>query len=259
LNTQSRAIFELIGQRYFFAPLDNPLKILDVGCGSGVVTLELGRLYPSASIIGIDQAPIVGSRSEKLPNVQFIQEVFHDLVADGTLKPQDFDFVFSRMLVMSLVDWRIYVSAASSLLKPGGWLELQDLSWRLRNKDGEAIDTRYEYLIAIQETCVEKGLDPFAGERLAPYMEKSGLVGVSYRKFPWLWSDWDLWPQGHSLAMHQRSEAHIAVQQGMLDVLLAGRYDSDRLTQFKSELRQSAVNAEPGVHYSYGVSFGQKV
>jgi len=95
LNTQSRAIFELIGQRYFFAPLINPLKILDIGCGSGVVTLELGRRFPSATIIGVDQAPIAGIHSRDLPNVQFIQGVFHDLVADGTLKPQDFDFVFS--------------------------------------------------------------------------------------------------------------------------------------------------------------------
>jgi len=239
--------------------LDNPLKILDIGCGSGIVTLELGRLFPAASIIGIDQAPIVGSRSKKSPNVQFIQGVFHDLVAHGTLKPQDFDFVFSRMLVMSVVDWQLYVSTASSLLKPGGWLELQELSWRLRDREEEAIDTRYDYLIAIQETCVEKGLDPFAGEHLTQYMEQARLVGVEYRKFPWLWSDWDEWPQGYLLAMHQRSEAHIAVQQSMLDVLLAEKYDSNQLSRFKKELRQSAGEAEMGVHYTYGVSFGQKV
>jgi len=239
--------------------LDNPLKILDIGCGSGIVTLELGRLFPSASIIGIDQAPIIPAQFRESPNVQFIQGVFHDLVANGNLKPQDFDFIFSRMLVMSVVDWQAYVKTTSSLLKSGGWLELQELSWRLRDKDEEAIDTRYEYLTAIQETCIEKGLDPFAGEHLSHYMEKAGLIGVSHRKFPWLWSEWDEWPQGHLLAMHQQSEAHIAVQQGMLDVLLAGRYDSDQLGRFKRELQQSAVEAEMGVHYSYGVSFGQKV
>jgi len=163
------------------------------------------------------------------------------------------------MLVMSVVDWDFYVNTASSLLKPGGWLELQELSWRLRDTDENAIDTQYEYLVAIQETCIEKGLDPFVGEHLTQYMENAGLVDVSYRKFPWLWSDWDEWPQGHLLAIHQRSEAHIAVQQGMLDVLLPGRYDSEQLAGFKRELRQSAVDAQMGMHYSYGVSFGQKV
>jgi ubiquinone/menaquinone biosynthesis C-methylase UbiE len=100
---------------------------LDVGCGSGIATLELAKCFPSAQVVGVDLAPVVELESLP-PNVSFIQGAFTDLVETGVLQKNDFDYVFQRMLVMSVVDWQKHTNAAVRLLKPGGSLEMQDLS-----------------------------------------------------------------------------------------------------------------------------------
>lgn len=42
----------------FFAPVENPQRILDVGTGTGIWALDVGDQYPSAQVVGIDLSPI---------------------------------------------------------------------------------------------------------------------------------------------------------------------------------------------------------
>ena len=70
---------ELMHGNIVHAPIENPKLILDVCCGTGIATRELGRLYPSATVIGIDTSRV--PTSEATPaNVTFIQGAFHQLI-----------------------------------------------------------------------------------------------------------------------------------------------------------------------------------
>lgn len=60
------------------APIEHPKLILDVCCGTGIVTRELGRRFPSARVIGIDTSKIPSD--DKPDNVSFIEGSLHDLV-----------------------------------------------------------------------------------------------------------------------------------------------------------------------------------
>ena len=66
------------------APIEHPKLILDVCCGTGIVTRELGRRFPEARVVGIDTSRIVSSRDTP-DNVRFIEGSLHDLVGGHEL------------------------------------------------------------------------------------------------------------------------------------------------------------------------------
>ena len=260
LETQHRAITSLIGNKTFHAPVASPSKILDIGCGSGIATLELAKGFPSAQVVGVDIAPVVGLSS--LPsNVSFMQGTFRDLVKDGKLQENDFDYVFQRMLVMGVVDWTKHISTAVRLLKPGGWLELQDLSWHVYDRNEQLIDHRYSHVRAIQNASLAKGLHPFCGQHLAKYLRDAGLRQVSSQEFPFAWTYWSGRPETELVAAHQQSVRHKEVRHTLLEKLLGstGTFSQDEIEEFKQDDVVSYDQAEEGVHFVYGVAYGQKM
>jgi len=51
----------------------SPKRILDIGCGTGALTVELGRRFPQAEVVGLDIAPgmIAVARQREGENVRF--------------------------------------------------------------------------------------------------------------------------------------------------------------------------------------------
>ena len=39
-------------------PLDKPLEILDIGCGTGIWAMDIADEYPTCQVIGTDLSPI---------------------------------------------------------------------------------------------------------------------------------------------------------------------------------------------------------
>ncbi len=44
----------VMSNKLFFAPLDKPERILDIGTGTGIWAIEMGDEFPDASVIGTD-------------------------------------------------------------------------------------------------------------------------------------------------------------------------------------------------------------
>jgi len=110
--------------RVFHAPLEDPHRILDVGCGTGVVSCFFSQMFPSAEIYGVDLSPTPAARA-KPQNVSFIQGVMPRMVYSddtGTFAKASFNFVFSRLLVAGMVGWQEYIKTAAKLVKPGGYV-----------------------------------------------------------------------------------------------------------------------------------------
>ncbi|EON98447.1 putative sam domain protein [Phaeoacremonium minimum UCRPA7] len=47
----------LIGKKRYLAPILNPQRILDLGCGTGIWCIEMAEDFPAAEVIGTDVAP----------------------------------------------------------------------------------------------------------------------------------------------------------------------------------------------------------
>lgn len=112
-------------------------RILDVGCGCGQSTLEIGRLVGDAgAVTGLDiSATMLAHAASRVAqagigNVEFVNRD----AATGTL-PQGYDAVFSRFGVMFFADPVAAFSNLRAALRPGGrlgficWRRLDENPW----------------------------------------------------------------------------------------------------------------------------------
>lgn len=111
----------LLGGKLHLAPIaSDPQKILDLGTGSGIWSIDMAENHPSATVTGVD---IAATMPEWVPpNVQFEIE---DVEEDWLFAKDSFDFIFGRELLMAIRDWPRMIKQAYDHLKPGGYLELQ--------------------------------------------------------------------------------------------------------------------------------------
>jgi len=115
--------YMLLEKRRFLAPIDkNPQKILDLGCGTGIWSIDVADEYPSAEVVGVDIAPIQPKWTA--PNCSF---EIDDTEQDWTWKPETFDFIFARDLLFCIRNWPRMIQQCYDHLKPGGWIEFQSI------------------------------------------------------------------------------------------------------------------------------------
>jgi SAM-dependent methyltransferase len=125
LSHQAEAIWpqeERLFDRY---ALSGPLRILDLGCGTGEITRRLARRYPQARVVGVD---ILDS------NLALAQRVSADLAdridyqqGDAfalSFEPDGFDLVVCRHMSQAVPDFPQVLSEMTRVLRPGGWLHL---------------------------------------------------------------------------------------------------------------------------------------
>ncbi|KAI5841727.1 S-adenosyl-L-methionine-dependent methyltransferase [Tricharina praecox] len=89
----------------YVAPIgEKPQHILDCGTGTGIWALDMGELFPSAEVVGVDLSPI--QPDWVVPNVRFEVD---DLELDWTFRKDYFDLIHSRNIAQSVRDWPKYL------------------------------------------------------------------------------------------------------------------------------------------------------
>lgn len=165
----------------FHAPVKDPKRILDIGCGTGAMTILLARMYPDAEVIGVDISP-VPSRHEQPSNLTYVQGNIMELPEsdDPRFAKGSFDYVFHRLLVLGMTNWPAYIATVRDLLIPGGWAEMHDMDVALWSRDGSTcVSDTWWHQERFHEDCVAIGLDINIGRKLAGYVKDAGLVNVS--------------------------------------------------------------------------------
>ncbi|KAJ3573288.1 hypothetical protein NP233_g2535 [Leucocoprinus birnbaumii] len=99
--------------------------ILDVGCGSGIWSIQMARLFPQAKVIGLDITPL-GDRDFP-PNFSFVCCNFSDGLP--TEMKSIFDIVHCRTVTQHVPDPHGLVDSMAEALKPGGLLFLADIDF----------------------------------------------------------------------------------------------------------------------------------
>ena len=125
LRTAERALGEFAG--------DRPLRILDAGCGDGLLTLALAKRHPRWTLLGVDlrEDLLDGARKRAagrgLGNVEFqAADLLKPLPFDG------FDAVIALECLSEIPDDKAALAAMAGAAAPGAAVAVQvpDQDWR---------------------------------------------------------------------------------------------------------------------------------
>ncbi|KAF3064827.1 hypothetical protein GL218_02377 [Daldinia childiae] len=177
------AMVKLLCQKLHFAPIgDNPHEILDVGTGTGIWAIEMGDAYPSANVLGVDLSPIQPQWVP--PNVRFMVD---DVESEWLHPLNHFDYIHSRHTIMAIKDWDQLLMTSYEHLKPGGWLELQEI-YHFPMSSNNTLEEDHpvaQYWKYVDEGLESLGVDfRFSDEgRIAALMRQCGYINVTERVF----------------------------------------------------------------------------
>ncbi|GAO17644.1 hypothetical protein UVI_02002060 [Ustilaginoidea virens] len=164
----------LTGNKPFLAPIgDHPQKILDIGTGTGIWAIEVGDRYPSAHVCGIDLTPI---QPEWVPsNVSFLVD---NCELDWI--ERDVDLAHFRFMVIILKDIKTVLGHAYDSLRPGGWIELQELQGTPLCDDGTMPDDDpVKTLYSTAEEAYKKfGMNTTLSAELDPFLRDAGFENI---------------------------------------------------------------------------------
>ncbi|KAF5534840.1 hypothetical protein FMEXI_11047 [Fusarium mexicanum] len=177
-------MLEATDGRLFYAPVgENPQRIADLGTGTGIWAIEIGEKYPSAEVLGLDLSPIQPTWVP--PNVKF----YVDDIEDEWLNGDDFDFVHLRNMIPILKSPVTLLKQVYANMKPGAWVELQDVDGQVHTDDNSIPDDwplkRFTEIIlqafALYETNAHAAV--FGGQ----YLAEAGFVNIkhNYIKLPY--------------------------------------------------------------------------
>ncbi|KAF1975525.1 methyltransferase UbiE [Bimuria novae-zelandiae CBS 107.79] len=120
--------------------LTNPsLKILDVGCGPGTITVDLASRVPQGSVVAIDPSVDVIEKARKhaeekgIANVRFeVGDIFNWKDIDG-IDGGGFDIVHAHQVLQHLQDPLSAMKEMKKLTRKGGIVAVRDCDYSAMN------------------------------------------------------------------------------------------------------------------------------
>ncbi|KAI8955049.1 S-adenosyl-L-methionine-dependent methyltransferase [Xylaria longipes] len=250
-------MLEATDGRRFFAPIPNhPLKILDLGTGTGIWAIEMADKYPSAEVLGVDLSPI---QPPWIPsNCKFIIDDVEDTWENG----RDWDFVHLRNMIPILNNLKPVRMLESSISQfaiwflvrraPGAWVELQDVDGMVHCDDG-TMPPDWPVLVftnLMVEAFARLGSKSHAAVFGEQYLAECGFVNIQHHTIKLPYGTWPRDKTMRLIGLYYRTAAEqFFPAMGAIQLPLLG-YQADEIEAFFTLCRTAM--RDPNVH-AYGM------
>ncbi|KAK8112261.1 uncharacterized protein PG998_008718 [Apiospora kogelbergensis] len=243
LDLQHQICTKLFKGRLALAPIENPVRVLDMGTGTGIWAIE----FVTGSVLPRGQRP---------PNCRF--EV--DDLEDEWIWSYKFDYVHARHMVGSISDFARVFRTIYENLNPGGWVEFQDYYVKLDSFDGTLDGTalqRWNHMInqALGPTG-RSGLNSAHYER---WMREAGFEDVTQEKFAVPGNPWTRDKTHKQLGVLQRTN----ILEGLhgISISLFTKFlgmSTEEVEVFLADVRRDINDTRIHFHYPVRVVYGRK-
>ncbi|MER9559343.1 class I SAM-dependent methyltransferase [Mesorhizobium sp. M0323] len=189
LELQGALIYDLTEHVLRSAGIGPGMRVLDIGCGVGDVSLLAGRLVgPAGSVLGVDRSAEAVDIAERraTESGQCYWTRFTTAELDTFSPDGSFDAVIGRLVLMYLPDPAATLRRLAGFLRPGGIVAVQEMAMPLTRSFPEAPlfgKCRGWIIDTIERAGFEVDMGGrlpmvFAGAGLpAPRMNSAGLAG----------------------------------------------------------------------------------
>jgi phosphoethanolamine N-methyltransferase len=119
-------------------------NVLDIGCGSGAITLSLARDHGAGHVVGVDvETPVCDAARARIAAAGLQDRVSIKQVSPGPFEfdDQSFDVVFSKDSIIHIPDKDFLSAEVFRVLKPGGWFAASD--WLIAHDDTPSEDMQH--------------------------------------------------------------------------------------------------------------------
>ncbi|KAF6812573.1 methyltransferase domain-containing protein [Colletotrichum musicola] len=174
---------DLFDGKLFHAPIEgSPQRVLDMGCGTGIWSIDMADTHPSTEVTGVDLSPIQPSWVP--PNCKF---VIDDFEQEWTWPDNHFDFIFGRNLEACFADLPSTMKEAFKHTKPGGYIEMVETDSRCWSQAKELpedhIYTRWHDAAIPAANSLGKPGENAARGKLDEAMLEAGYVDLVHLKY----------------------------------------------------------------------------
>jgi len=228
----SAVVVDVHGQRSaereasFFLPLLRPgMRLLDVGCGPGSITVGLAAAVAPGQVVGVDLDAGVLERGRALARERGVATARFERASAERLPFADgaFDAVFAHTLLEHVSEPARALAEMRRVLRPGGLIGVRDADWA--SGIWAPTDPLLERAAALYARVWEhNGGHPNLGRRLGALLGEAGFDGVrtsaSFR--------WDGTPES-SHSFGELLAARLALPNLREPVLAAGWSDAEGL------------------------------
>ncbi|KAJ9148894.1 Methyltransferase [Pleurostoma richardsiae] len=244
-------------QRLSFTPLTKLDRVLDIGCGTGFWAMDFvaAEAHPEAEVIGVDLSPIQPAYVP--PNVQF---EIDDLEEPWNFSFQ-FDYIHSLMMTGAFRDWPYFYRQAFENLKPGGWLEIQDMEFPLRCDDGSMTDTcvlkRWSDLMV--EAGERSGFSLTTCGKAAETMQATGFVDIVRIPFKWPINRWPKEQKWKHVGQWTEDNFRAGVETMMLALFTRFMgWTKEQVVEFSAQVRHEFQDVRQHAYFNLFVTYGRK-
>lgn len=177
---------------YLIEYLTPGTNVLDVGCGTGTITIDMARRVAPGRVVGVDNEASVLATARRSAAEQGVENV-EFVVADAAALPSSppsrpdvhFDIAHAHQVLLHVADPVGVLSAMLGAVRPGGIVAARDTDYA--GMIWWPPDPRLDrWLELYREIAREHGGEPDAGRQLLAWAHAAGATTVTPSASHWL-------------------------------------------------------------------------
>ncbi|KAK7960586.1 hypothetical protein PG996_011230 [Apiospora saccharicola] len=173
----------------------------------GVWAIQYAQEHPGSRVIGSDLSLIQPDVGADVPNVEFVREDSEEPVTPQSflrcqslslicllkqwIHDEPFDFIHSRLMFTCFNNPRDVLRQAYANLKPGGWIEYQDLLFNVDSDDGSHLGSgihRWSHLANLGAAAKRRDVE--VARKYKDYLSEAGFVDIVEARYKFFGNPW---------------------------------------------------------------------